>query len=658
MILLNKTPVYLKSWLKTEARPDFKGLLSGVMRKGWLFSLFLLVLLSTLACSSGSKQENKATLSPYPEESSARISRGLVALSLDNNRIFLTWRLLPQDSPGTYFQVLRGEATGGSNSLEPLAKTRKTSYTDLDAVAGHEYRYVVRPLQQGSDGPASKEVRARAGQNGQPFLAFDIGEDYRYARVVAGDLNGDGELELIVCYSQDGGVDPYRKAWRPSTDTIKVAAFLRSGQLLWKRDLGRGIEVGGTYAPVVVWDLDGDGKAEVILKTNKSDNPLDYAAERVTVLNGSTGKIEREAKWPTITGHFQENYNNNSRNYIAIAHLDGKKPYIIVARGLYKTQVIWAYDNQLHLVWTRTLGRHIIDIRGNKWHRRMAKVRLLGFWKLLFRDRTTGSHSLPVVDINADGREEILWGEHCIGAQGKDLWVVKDQVPYVGHPDIVFAADILPSHPGKEVYYCREGWDGVQKSIGMLLVDNKGQTVWAKWNFTHIDRGWAARIIPGKRGMQCFGYDIKHKDWSTKGPEFVKPSTYLWDSDGTLLQHPAKSWITSFPVDWQGNGVRDVCTRDGELQRYDGTVVERFPVQPLWGGDLYGDHREELIVAPGVRKVYVYFSTRAMQELPKITRLADRQYRNDLSRTAMEFNDIPTESGFIAVSGTRDIHNN
>ncbi len=105
---------------------------------------------------------------------------------------------------------------------------------------------------------------------------------------------------------------------------------------------------------MVVWDIDTDGRAEVILKTNQSADPRDYDGERL--IDGETGRIKQEAQWPPSDG-LHGDYNSNSRNYIAIAHLDGRNPYIIVARGLYKTQRSCAYDNTLNRVREPALSR-------------------------------------------------------------------------------------------------------------------------------------------------------------------------------------------------------------------------------------------------------------------------------------------------------------
>jgi hypothetical protein len=220
-------------------------------------------------------------------------------------------------------------------------------------------------------------------------------------------------------------------------------------------------------------------------------------------------------------------------------------------------------------------------------------------------------------------------------------------MPYIGQPDIVVAADVLPSHEGKEIFYCREGWAGKNRNIGMLLVDNRGKTIWAHWGYTHVDGGWVAKLLPNQEGMQCYGYDIQRKDWSPTSVEHVGISSFLWSSDGKLIANPPKSWIMSFPVDWDGDGVWEICMENGNVQKYDGSIPAKLGPGVLWGANPFGDHREELVTAPGDGKIYIIFNTEIMANAPRITPIADRQYRNDLSRTAMQYNHIPSEGGYM-----------
>jgi len=618
-----------------------------------LSSLAVLLVISVCSCSDRQVATESNPRGAYPDETRAVLGRGLVSYRHDPDHVLLSWRLLPEDPGDVSFDVYRKETGEKAGTYEKIARTNRTSYTDRGG-KGKRYAYAVKSSREGNEGKMSNESIPLSSVKGKAALAFDIGQSYKQARVVAGDLNGDGEPEVVVSYSGYRNVDPYEKAWSKSEDTIKVAAFLPTGERLWTKDLGLGIESGLNYQPIVVWDLDADGRAEVILKTNRSEDPRDYSGERITVLDGMSGQVKMEGKWPSLEG-LGSDYNNDSRNYLAIAHLDGKDPYIIVVRGVYKAQRMWALDKNLHRVWQRNLGLDHYFPSG-------LRERLVKFWNIDDKihylwgrlkgkpliDQYRGSHSLPIADINEDGKEEILWGERCIGENGKDLWRIEENIPYKGHPDIVFPADILPSHKGKEIFYGREGWGEQKEKIGIYLADNRGKILWANWGYHHIDRGWVGRIVPGEEGLQCLDIDITDKDWSAEGAKLVGPTGYLWSSGGKLLGNPPGSWYFSFPLDWDGDGIREICImEEGSVQKPGGVVVETLPADCIWGADLFGDHREEIVSAPGDGKIYIFFNMGDLDRPARVTPMADRQYKNDLSRTAMHDTVIPTEGGFL-----------
>jgi hypothetical protein len=545
--------------------------------------------------------------------------------------------------------IYRKEINNTNASFELIAETDRTFYLDNSVEAGREYVYALRPGHDAALTGLPNEVKVTTSSSQQQAaIVFEVGA-YKQARVTTGDLDCDGELEFVVAHSNYKNVDPYEKAWVKSEDTVKVAAFRRTGERLWRIDLGWGIEAGGVYSPIVVWDIDADGCAEVLLKTNKSGDPLDYDADRLTVLDGQTGRVVNETEWPSAED-LGDDYNNNSRNYLAIAHLDGRKPYIIAARGLYKVQRISAFDNQLHKVWERFIGldTYAPKTSWGKVKKQWRRQNTLEYLWSRVRNRHTGdfgrgSHSLPIADLDGDGKEEILWGEHCLGENGDDLWVV-ERVPYLGHPDVVFPADVQPHTPGLETFYCREGWGDESDQIGMLLVDSEGKTLCAKWGYTHIDTGWVAKIDAEQEGLQSFGVDIVAKEWENQDATLTKTVPFLWDSEGNALAQPTSSWIYSKPVDWDGDGIRELCLSGGEVQRYNGRTVASLGEDCLWGADLFGDHREEIVAASQNGRIYIFFNTDAIDSSPRVTPMANRQYRNDLSRTAMQFNVFPTEA--------------
>src|SRR5690606_8709208 len=158
-------------------------------------------------------------------------------------------------------------------------------------------------------------------------------------RVAGGDLNGDGRYEYIIRHP-NSNVDP----GVPNPDdgtTYKIEAYLHDGTYLWTKDLGLGIEPGVWYSPFIVYDFDGDGKAEVALKTAGDDYLKNSAAriyggsEYLSILDGMTGQEIARVDWPDRNDRYG-NVNRQNRNQIGMAYLDGKTPCILAARGTYK----------------------------------------------------------------------------------------------------------------------------------------------------------------------------------------------------------------------------------------------------------------------------------------------------------------------------------
>jgi hypothetical protein len=641
------------------------------------FLLIIILIASVSSCTKKHSNKDISSDNVYSDENEAVLGRGIISYLSDLGHGLLSWRLLPDDPKGVSFNIFRKEIGDRDENYKWIARTDHTSHTDRDA-RGKRYAYAVRTFHQGKEGNFSRESIVLSSIGGKAALVFDIGQPYKQARVVTGDLNGDGEPEVVVAYSGYQNVDAYFGGWSKSEDTIKIAAFLPTGERLWTLDLGWGIEAGEDYQPMVVWDLDGDGRSEVILKTNKSSNPLDYEGERLTVLDGISGRIKSETKWPSLPWSpirkksvdlpnvpkgIWSDYNNDSRNYLAIAHLDGKDPYVVSARGTYKSQKIWVFDKNLHRAWERNLGLDHYNAIGYPGTPMGLWVRLSKFlnidnkmeylWARLTKRATLdlyrGTHSLPVSDINEDGKEEILWGERCIGEKGKDLWVIKERTNYPGHPDVVLAAHIVPSQKGKQIFFAREGGVGIHEKIGMYLADHQGKILWAHWGYHHIDQGWVSKIIADQEGLQCLGVDIVDKQESaTEAWKLIEPVAFLWNSDGKLIGNPPASFYSSVPIDWDGDGVREIVFMDnGLIQKYGGPVMEKLSANILWGADLFGDHREEIVSAPGDGKIYIFSNMADVGTLPRVTPMADRQYKNDLSRTAMQASRIITEGGYI-----------
>ena len=101
-----------------------------------------------------------------------------------------------------------------------------------------------------------------------------IGEAYTYSAndTSVGDLDGDGEYEMVVKWDPSNAKDNSQEGY---TGNVYLDAYTLDGTRLWRIDLGRNIRAGAHYTQFIVYDLDGDGKAEVAAKT--ADGTVDGA---------------------------------------------------------------------------------------------------------------------------------------------------------------------------------------------------------------------------------------------------------------------------------------------------------------------------------------------------------------------------------------------
>jgi len=334
---------------------------------------------------------------------SERLGRGLVVLRVEGNRVYLSWRLLTDDPKETGFNVYRSVGADQPIKLnkEPITKT--TDFTDASPPASGEATYVVRPAVEGKEGPPSERATVRLDGKTDAFLTLKLAGPYTFQKVGIADLNGDGTYDFVI-KQPNSNIDPYERYWHRSEGTYKIEAYLSDGTFLWRNDLGWSIEQGIWYSPYVVYDLDGDGKAEVAVKTGEGD-PRDpdgrvtSGPEYLSIWDGMTGKQIARVPWPTregFPGSREVAYNYSCRNQLGITFLDGKTPCLIVARGTYNIMKVVAYQyhgGQLKELWC--------------WDNRQEKD------VPLYRGQ--GAHFMHAVDID---------GVHEVGALTAVQWDV------------------------------------------------------------------------------------------------------------------------------------------------------------------------------------------------------------------------------------------
>jgi len=540
-----------------------------------------------------------------------RFDRGLVALPRPDGTVYLSWRLLKEDPPGIGFDVFRIEG-GRRIKLNRDPGVQTTDFVDVNPPARREgVTYLVRPA-SGFSGASGETTVAEPG-DGMPYVRIPLRDkDEKFQKVAVADLNGDGRLDFVI-KQPDGNVDPWSKVWYASPETFKIEAYLADGTFLWRRDLGWAIERGVWYSPYVVYDLNGDGRAEVAVKVGEGD-PRDEdgrvtsGPEYLAVWNGMTGEEIARAPWPPREAF--SSYNHASRNQIAVAYLDGRTPCILALRGTYGRMLVhaWMLD-----------GRRLVKV----WE--YDNVYYGGRWW------GQGAHFTIVADVDRDGRDEILLGCAVLDDNGAPLWSTGR-----GHNDWHYLTDILPDNPGLEVAYGLE--TAQRRGGGINVVDAAtGRLFWKLDSPTrHIHaKGMCADIDPTIPGPEIYGADADgHK---------LTDRRWLFSADGTLLRSgldcPWGFSVTT--LYWDADLQKEILR--GRVSDYEGGPLSA-PVQGSVRlvADILGDWREEIVTSvPGELRIY---STTIPAMDRRVFLQQDPVYRMTTVMNSMGYTQPPTLS--------------
>jgi len=528
--------------------------------------------------------------------------RGLIALERKDGSVFLSWRLLATDSDDIAFQVKRrsSESAAETSILTKSRPYRATNFSDDTAGKGKAYVYeLFESSTKKWPGTIRKlgEIAIKSTGRPKPYISIPLNGDYDFQKVGIADLDGDGAYEYVI-KQPNFNTDPYQQPgyWKKSTTTYKLEAYRSDGTMMWRHDMGWSIEAGIWYSPWIVYDVDGDGRAEVYCKAGEGD-PRDEKGlvqtgpEYMVKLDGQTGKVIAKMPWLSRDGFSQYNY--YCRNFLTVAYLDGRKPSLIMQRGTYRLIKMQALDKDFSQIW---------------------------YWESIQEKKKYGGqsgHGLITADVDADGRDELVIGSAVLDEYGKGIWTTE-----MGHPDAFYVADIDPDNPGLEIFY---GVEPRQKTDGICVVDAKtGRKLWAHKEPTrHVHgQGMAADVLADSPGMEVYAgeRDLKQR-WlySAKGKliEFMEtgtlnPRALWWDAD------PQKEVIVSGAIrDWGGEA----------MQPIEGRVIAVV--------DCLGDYREEVIASlKGELRIY---STTVPTTVRRVCLMQDRQYRLGITAQTMGY---------------------
>lgn len=535
-----------------------------------------------------------------------KLDRGLVAMQNQQKQVYLGWRLLAADPKDVAFNVYRAPEGGAPEKLnaEPVSKT--TDFVDAKPLAGKGVQYWVRPVVGGQEGELSEKASVANAGRDQAFISLKLQGDYTFQKVGLADLNGDGKYDYVVKQPRDN-IDPYEKYWSRSPDTYKIEAYLNDGTFLWRYDLGWAIERGIWYSPYMVYDFDGDGKAEVACKTGEGD-PRDpdgrvtKGQEYLTILDGMTGKEVTRVPWIARNEKIG-NYNHNCRNQLAVAYLDGKTPFLLMERGTYELMVLEAYqlkNKKLEKVW-----HWDSDENGKLYY-------------------SQGAHYTQAADVDGDGRDEVIMGSCVIDDNGVGLWSTG-----LGHPDQAFVSDLDPSRPGMEISYFVER--GQKERNGINMTDAKtGQVIWGHQGRTiHIHEGLCADIDPSLPGSESWGAEAGKADPKKQNYNGNFPR-WFYDVKGNQLgsyyQVPP---IVECMAWWDADLLREIPFKNGVYKYGTGLIEQNIDGTVQLCADIMGDWREEIITSQA-GEVRVYTTT-----IPATDRrtclMQDPKYRMDVA---------------------------
>ena len=585
------------------------------------------------------------------------LTRGLTVANVGSG-VLVSWRLLGTDAPDVEFNLYRD-----GTKIASIGKTAGTNYLDKDGKATS--KYAVSAVSGGKEGEksAAEIVFTDAKKEGNvnfPYkvLKLDVpasqkmpdGSTCTYTPndMSVGDLDGDGQLDLVLKWDPSNAQDNSKDGY---TGSVFVDGMKLDGTRLWRIDLGKNIRAGAHYTQFMVYDLDGDGIAEIVMKTSDGtvdgkgkvigDASKDYRTsagrimsgnEFLTVFKGNTGEeVTTIDYWPKIdiSKSWGDTYGNRSERYLAaIAYLDGKHPSVIMNRGYYTMAYLVAYDFD---------GEKLIE----RWKHTSDKS-----GQGLYGE---GNHNLSVGDLDGDGKDEIVFGAAALNSDG----TLRYRTGF-GHGDAMHLSDMDPDNPGLELYDVHED---KQNKYSEEYRDKDGKVLWGttQTEAGNVDngRGMAADIDSTNRGFEMWSGTSKGAR-SVKGQ--VVTTTGLSQNfriyfdgdlqdelmDGTGSPTVENGGATGGKIE-KYNSSKKTLDRLFSFYNVEGASLNNWTkANPCIVADLFGDWREEFIVrsASDPSKVIV-FTTPFTSPYRVYTLMHDSHYRVSIAWQNVAYNQPP-----------------
>ena len=594
-------------------------------------------------------------------------------------KVLVSWRMFPGEDETTGFDLYRRIGTGSETKLNTTPITQTTNWQDA-ALKDFSKDVTYRLTLAGSkETLATHTIKAEQLSSKIPYISIPLRGTkdvcaidtvfYQANDVSVGDLDGDGQMEIIVKRLQtrknksgdvlsDGTGASYSHP--DCLYAVIWDAYKLDGTFLWRIKGGPGIMLGNSSCFAVA-DFDGDGCAEMAIRTCEGmvfgdgteipdvdgDGKIDYrtwgnlgtskegyvdhycsgGAEFLSVIDGKTGRelartnfIPRETSESWGDGYWKRA--NSLR--VGVGYFSGDYPSIFLGRGVYARSVLEAWDYRD--------GKLV-----RRWHfdssaKGGEKTNKDGKPNSAYAGQ--GNHSFNIADLDGDGKDEVMYGSMAIDDDGYGLWSTG-----LGHGDANHVGKFLPDRDGLQVFHCLESG----KTMCALHDAKDGSIIWSKVSDSDNDTGrcMVADIYSDSPGCEFWYYqsnvfrsDGSATDVNTKGWN-GGCNAGIW-FDGTL----SRQLINENAIHSPANG------RTFTMYRYSESFINGTKSNSTWYGDMLGDWREEVIVPSSDKLTDIkIFSTWYPTEHKFPWLMTDRTYLMSALNENAGYNQ-PTNTGY------------
>ncbi len=581
----------------------------------------------------------------FSQRQMEKLDRGLIAVK-EKGHFYISWRVLGTDPDNVAFNLYRKSSNKAPVRVNEKPISGATNLIDEKANPAEENTWFVKTVLNGVEKETKGNFSLAANSPDKNYLSIPLKAipGYTPNDCSVGDLDGDGRYELVVHMTGKGADNSFTGL----TDPPVFQAYTLEGKFLWEINLGKNIREGAHYTQFMVYDLDGDGIAELVCKTadGTTDNTQNVVGdatkdwrdlnpksgtfgkilqgpEYLSVFDGKTGNLvttvpyipERGniGKWGGKGGNGKNDNTGNrvDRFTACVAYLDGIHPSVVMCRGYYGRIVMAAFDFKDK----KLTSRWVFDTKdGSNPYSGM------------------GNHGLSVADVDNDGKDEIIYGSMVVDDDGKGLYTTGFR-----HGDALHVSDLDPEIPGQEVFGVHEIEEGTKGPGVTLFSAADGKVLFTAAPNEDVGRGVADNIDATRTGAQMW--------WSgSKG---------LYDIKGNRIGDAPRS--TNFLIYWDGDASREILNGNyidkygtGRIFTAEGARSNNGTKStPALSADILGDWREELILRSNDNSELRIYSTTIPTTIRQYTLMHDSQYRLAIAWQNVGYNQPPHTSFYM-----------